>query len=132
MLYGIEAHDIDRVWPAVAHDIEESAKTSRGKFVAEDIYNELKGKTCQLWVWESATARGVFITQIHNYKRNRVCWIRIATGHNYQEWIAEVMQTIEAWAKENGCEAMELLARPGWTKILKDYEMTHIYLEKAL
>lgn len=132
MLYGIPSSDLDRVWPAVANDIEEAAKTSRGKFLAEDIYQELKDQTCQLWVWESESARGVFITQVHSYKRNKVCWIRIATGHNYQEWVSQVMRTIEEWAKEQGCDAMELLARPGWKRVLEDYETTHVYLEKAL
>jgi hypothetical protein len=132
MFHGILSTDIDRVWPIVQNNIEEAVKTARGKYTVEDLHQELKDRDCQLWIYRSPTARGVFVTQIHSYKRQKVCGIRIATGHNYQEWMDEGMSILEAWAKEQGCDAIELIARPGWSRILKGYDLTHVYLEKNL
>ena len=41
---------------------------------------------------------------------------------------------IEDFAKEEGCKMMELIARPGWQKVLNifDYKRTHVVLEKKI
>ena len=41
---------------------------------------------------------------------------------------------IEAWARAQGCAAMELIARPGWSRILRrhGYDITHVFCEKEL
>jgi hypothetical protein len=132
MLYGIPAAELPAVWPHVVRDIEEAANSSRGKYTADDMRGEIERGDCQLWIWHTETARAVVVTQIHSYRRLKCCWVRIATGHNYRECAAQVMQRIEAWAKENGCDAMELIARPGWSRVLDGYDMTHVYLEKRL
>lgn len=132
MLYGIQVGELPGVWPHVKADIDAASVTSRGKFTGDDVLSDLQKGDAQLWIWHTDTARAVLITQIVNYDRNKCCSIRIATGHNYPEWASVAIKRIEEWAKAQGCDAMELIARPGWKRILEGYEMTHIHLEKAL
>jgi hypothetical protein len=132
MLHGIQPAEINAVWEDVRALIEDACATNRGKYDAEDIRRGLLAGEDQLWIWKSPTAFAVGITRLANYPKQRVCTIRIVTGSNAAEWQAPAIDTIERWAKEKGCDAMELCARPGWERRLKGYDKTHVYLEKQL
>ncbi|RKP56359.1 hypothetical protein [Pararobbsia silviterrae] len=134
MLYGIQIAEIDAVWPEVRPWIEQACARNRGKYDADDILAGLLTGEDQLWIWKSPTAFAVGITRLANYPKQRVCTIRIVTGLNAAEWQDEAMATIERWAKENGCHAMELCARPGWARRMRShgFDMTHVYIEKKL
>lgn len=131
MITGITAPHVPEVWPQVVGLISAACETSRGKFDAADIYQMLVNRDAQLWLVKESDVGGVIVTQIVNYPHRKVCWIRICTGHGREECFHH-LKDIEAWAKEQGCGAMELIARPGWKKVLKDYECTHVVLEKDL
>lgn len=136
MLYAIPAHLVDEVWEEVRPWIAAACKTSRGKFDENDIRLGLLERDDQLWIWRSSAAFAVGVTRLVNYPKQTVCSIRIVTGRNRKEWERECIGGIEAWAKANGCAAMELQARPGWwrgfLRLLGGYEMTHLYVEKRL
>ncbi|MEM5294247.1 hypothetical protein VSR82_07875 [Burkholderia sp. JPY481] len=134
MLYGIQPTEINAVWEEVRPWIEAACRRNRGKYDAEDIRAGLLTGEDQLWIWKSPTAFAVGITRLANYPKQRVCTLRIVTGRNAAEWEGEAMETIERWAKANGCHAMELCARPGWWRRLRTrgFENTHLYLEKSL
>ena len=134
MLYGIQRHEIDVVWGEVRPWIEAACKRSRGKFDEYDIKAGLLSGDDQLWIWKTATAFAVGISRIADYPKQRVCTLRIVTGRNMGEWIRPCLETIEKWAKANGCNALEFQARPGWERFLRTqgYEKTHVYIEKAI
>jgi hypothetical protein len=132
MLYGIPAHVVDDVWDEVRPWIAAACKRSRGKFDENDIRIGLLERDDQLWIWRTETAYAVGVTRIVVHPKKKVCAIRLVTGRNRREWEKECIARIESWAKSQGCEAMELQARPGWKSVLPDYDMTHIVLEKRL
>jgi hypothetical protein len=136
MLYGIQPLQIDEVWDEVRPWIAAACNTSRGKFDADDIRIGLLTGEDQLWIWRTDTAYAVGITRITNYPQQKVCQLRIVTGRNRAEWQVPCIETIERWAKANGCAAMELQARPGWwrgfLRGVLGYDMTHVYCEKRL
>lgn len=132
MLYGIPAHQVDEVWHEVRPWIDAACKTSRGKFDADDIRLGLLQRDDQLWIWRTPTSYAVGVTRILIYPKQKVCSVRIATGRNRQEWQKECIAQLEAWAKSQGCDGMELQARPGWEKALPGYDKTHVYLERKL
>jgi hypothetical protein len=134
MLYGIQPAEINAVWEDVRALIEDACETTRGKFDAQDIKAGLLTGEDQLWIWRTATAFAVGITRLANYPKQRVCTLRIVTGNNVDEWYLPCLETIERWAKANGCQAMEFQARPGWERFIRPlgYDKTHVYLEKSL
>ena len=132
MLYGIPYTSIDDVWHEVRPWIEAACSRSRGKFDADDIRIGLLERDVQLWIWRTPTAYAVGVTRITKYPKQTVCTIRICTGRNRHEWQKECIAQLEAWAKSQGCDAMELQARPGWEKALPGYDKTHVYLERKL
>ena len=134
MLYGIPAHLVDEVWDEVRPWIAAACKTSRGKFDENDIRIGCLEREDQLWIWRTETAFAVGITRIVNYPKKSVCSLRIVTGRNMKEWYLPCLETIEKWAKANGCHAMEFQARPGWERMIRPlgYDKTHLYLEREI
>ena len=55
------------------------------------------------------------------------------TGRQRHKW-QYLIKDIEKFAQEEKCSVMELIARPGWQKILSQfgYKRTHVVLEKQI
>jgi hypothetical protein len=135
-LVGIPPEDVDRVWPLIENRIEEACLTSRGKEKAFDIRRSARYGEKQIWVVWDADAKDVLaavVTEIAIYPRKKICHIQICVGAERERWQHHI-QIIEGWAREKGCNGMSLVARPGWSRILKryGYDMTHHLVEKDL
>ena len=135
-LVGIPPENVDQVWPLIEDRIEEACLTSRGKEKAFDIRRSARYGEKQIWVVWDEPAKDVLaavVTEIATYPRKKVCHIQICVGAERERW-QHHLQIIEAWAKENGCQGMSLVARPGWSRILKryGYDTTHHLVEKDL
>ena len=64
-------------------------------------------------------------------KKSYIClWLQVRIDNNGKNLIVK----IENFAIDQGCDCMELIARPGWQKILDkhNYFRTHVVLEKNL
>ena len=55
------------------------------------------------------------------------------TGKQRNKW-QHLVKVIEDFAKENKCQMLELIARPGWQKVMNNfgYKRTHVVLEKQI
>lgn len=93
--------------------------------------NLLKGDW-QLWVVWDGTVRAIVITELYkDVSGMKCCMIRVCTGNGAKDW-SHLIGFIEDWARGQGCERLDMLARKGWAKRLPDYHLTHIMLEKVL
>ncbi|HJQ13039.1 MAG TPA: hypothetical protein VJ840_18550 [Gemmatimonadaceae bacterium] len=133
-LYGIAPEQVDAVWPKVAKWLDGSAESTRGKYTADDIKDGILSGHAQLWLYDSPTAFGVLVTVIAEYPQNRCCVIKIGTGENAEEWWDLALTRLEDFGRHAGCDAMEILCRPGWVKRFKSrgYDYTHAIMEKRL
>jgi hypothetical protein len=93
----------------------------------------LKSRDLQLWLAWDGTVMALAVTELVRHPRKLCCRIRICTGRERRAW-QSFLAVLEAWAKAQGCAAMELIARPGWSRILAQhgYETTHLFCEKEL
>ena len=139
-LVSIPIEELDKVWSMVEKDIK-SALAYSGQLTDSDfVYETAKQGKFQVWVlWDKeqkiTTNKyfGVVVTELIKRKFGKVCHIYIMTGRQRHKW-QHLISKIENFAKEEGCEMMELIARPGWQKVLKifDYKRTHVVLEKEI
>ena len=91
----------------------------------------------QLWIlWDSKGEKdskyyGVVVTEIIQKPLLRSLNIKIMTGIYREKW-QHLIKHIEDFAWINKCDSLELIARPGWKKVLKPfgYKNTHVLLEK--
>jgi GNAT superfamily N-acetyltransferase len=132
MLVPVPSNLLPVYWPAVRPLIAQACEASRGKWTAEALRKEIEERNAQLWaIYKDEELQAVIVTSIENYPGKRVVTAPIVVGKDRGDWMQHFLE-IEDWARQNGCQAVELIARPGWARVLKDYELTHVKLEKDL
>lgn len=125
-------HVINAVYPR----IEAATAYSVGKYKGSDIIQKIASGNMQLWAIyedEEENLQGVAITEIAVYPQRKICRFLCATGENSDQWIGLIEQ-IETWALDNGCDGLQAECRPGWERLLKDfgYSKSHVILNKEL
>ena len=139
-LVNIPSSNLDDVWSLVKKDISEALSYSGNHTDAQFVYDCVKENKMQLWVvWDKDKPTtlekyyGVVVTEVVQRKLKRSCQIFIMTGKHRQKW-QHLISVLEDFAEEQECQQMELFARPGWQKILQNYnyKRTHVVLEKPI
>ena len=105
-----------------------------GEYALGDIRKSLLTGANQLWVVMLAgEVVGACVTEIIRYPKRKSCFVRFFSAEDglRESWL-DHLDIIEAWAKERGCDAVEVSGREGWKRVLKDYKLTHVVLRKAL
>ena len=137
---SVLAIDIEKFWPLVHFMIAESLKYS-GDFASPHyIKEELKGSRMQLFVvfgsddGEQQKVFGCLVTRITNQPNLRQLEGIILTGEKRELWQDDMVETIEHFAIQNSCKRLCMLARPGWSRIVKKYgwNVKHVELQKDL
>jgi hypothetical protein len=139
-LVQIPIQELEKVWGIVEKDIK-SALAYSGQLTDSDfVFDTLKEGKFQLWVlWDKKQSKavdkyfGVVVTEIIKRKFGKVCHIYIMTGKQRTKW-QHLITKVEDFAKQEDCKMMELIARPGWQRVLDDYgyKRTHVVLEKQI
>lgn len=124
----IPHEQIDEYWSYIAHWIGQACEFANGKYTTDSVLDMLHKKDAQLWVY-GTTAAG--ITQIIDYPCRRVAIVLFAGGKSL-DGFKESLEVVEGWARLNGCDAVEIIGRPAWQKVLPEYGLEHIYLVKNL
>ena len=139
-LVRIPAEQLDTVWSLIEKDIKDALAYSGNLTSSSFVLEKSKENKFQVWVlWDKdkKTTRekyfGVVVTEIIKRELGKVCHIYIMTGRQRNKW-QFLVKDIEQFAIDEDCLMMELIARPGWKRILNnfDYKMTHVVLEKKL
>ena len=136
----IPPKDINKVWVLAEKYVKDALSYSDDHHHSDHFKDLLiKGKL-QLWMIWNAKAEhykdklyGIIVSEIVQKSIKKVCHISIATGKNRRKW-QHLIEKLENFAKDQGCHCMELVARPGWEKILDkyNYKKTHVVLEKEI
>jgi len=136
-LVSIPNNLVNKVWIKVESDIQ-SAMDRSGNYATPNHFKEWCEKgLCQLWILWDKEAKdqyyGVVVTELNIRPLIKTCNIRIMVGKDRTEWQHHI-KIIEDFARKNKCDKMELIARPGWERILKhfNYSKSHVILDKFL
>ena len=139
-LVRIPIKELDKVWGLIEKDIRNALHYSSQLTDSEFVLQTAKDGKFQIWVlWDKSKPRpvekyfGVVVTELIKRKLGKVCHIYIMTGRQRHKW-QYLVKDIEQFAKDEGCQMMELIARPGWQKVLNNYgyNRTHVVLEKKI
>lgn len=132
-LWGVHRDDVDETWPLVRHFIDEALERG-GRHTPDEVYEDLMDGKAQLWVaWGSDPVEflGVMVTYIQRHPLSTILRIWLCVGKDRKRWVHH-LPVVEAWAKEQGCDAVVAVVRPGWEKVLTEYQKTHVTLEKTI
>lgn len=78
--------------------------------------------------WVSDDGKYYAITEILDTPARRIFHMVASCG----EFCRSLVDEAEAFAKANGCTLSITEGRPGWQRVLKDYKLTHVTIEKEL
>ena len=136
-LIYVPTKSVNEVWGLVKTDIANALNRSNGYALADHIKKWINEEKMQLWIlWDKEAAKeskyyGLVVTEIIQRPLQRCLNMRIMTGRHREKW-QHLIKHIEYFAWQNQCDLLELVARPGWKKILKPFGYTesHVLLEK--
>lgn len=125
---GIPANLVEHFWKVAEPYIKRALEHASGEFLPSDLKTFCKDRTIQLWlVNEGDKVIGAVTTEIVNYPRRRHCRVITLAGSNAKEWMSELDIILCAWAKQQGCDAIEAYVRKGFVPLLANYGMKHKY-----
>jgi len=129
--YIVEKHEINTVWNDVKDLI---AKTNDDVLNEKDVLEYLKAGHYILWIAtvtnSDAIVAAMTVEYVH-YPRHKMCRVVTIAGDRMSEWIGD-LNMLEDWALAQGCAYMDMYARRGWKKVLKEYKEDCILLRKKL
>ena len=130
----IPTNKVEQVWSFAVKDVADALARSNGYARAEHIKKEILDNKMQLWIlWDSETKEyyGVCVTEIIQRPLQRCLNIKIMTGRHRDKW-QHLIKHVEEFAWKNNCDLLELVARPGWKKVIKQYgyKESQVLLEK--
>jgi len=136
-LINVPTKSVNEVWGLVKTDIANALNRSNGYALADHIKKWIIEEKMQLWIlWDKEAAKeskyyGLVVTEIIQRPLQRCLNMKIMTGRHREKW-QHLIKHIEDFAWLNNCDSLELIARPGWKKVLKPfgYTETHVLLQK--
>lgn len=127
---GVAENEISLVWKDAAPLLEKALGEGE---TMEQVLAALMKSQAQLWIGADENELHVAcVTEIVKRGGTLYCNVWLTGGKGLNNWVY-FLDTIEAWAKEQGCDEMLIdRARPGWPRILNGYKTKTISLAKGL
>lgn len=130
-VYWVPRDRIDDAWPLVKDLLASGLRYSHGRINIEDLRALIDEGQVYLWV---AIKGGQIICaaalEFVQYPQKRACRLISVAGGTRNEWLHHRL-SIDQWARDNDCDTIELVGRPGWRKVLPDWKYS-VLLEKDL
>lgn len=92
----------------------------------QDVWQAITNKQAAFFPLE----KSAIVVEIVDYPQRATCRIWLAGGD--MEELIEAEKNICDWARELGCDSMEIIGRKGWERQLRDYKPTATVLVKDL
>ncbi len=132
VLQAIPPQHLGEVFPLIASLMESISERSKGRYSVPGMLERIACNEWQLWIVWDGSVRAIVGTELYrDVSGMKCCMIRFATGREAAGW-THLLSQIEAWARDEGCARMDMIARKGWAKHLPEYRMSHVFLEKDL
>ena len=108
-------------WPTLSEYLNKVLEHGQGESTLTDYLTKVLVGVAQCWgVIENGAIVGVGLTEFLQYSQHKTLHIIAFSGSNFEEQ-SKVFPTVEQFAKDNGCKAIEQWGRQGWAKVLPQY-----------
>lgn len=122
-LVPVLSKDCDFFWDEAKTFIEKIIPYCDGKYDVDSFRTAIKCCDMQLWLAKDAhfKVQGACITEIIVYPKSKRC-IVICLSANDINKVIEHFNPILSWARQNNCDAIEVMGRAGWCKKLNSFD----------
>ena len=108
-------------WPTLSRYLRKVFEHGQNESTLTDYLTKVLVGVAQCWgVIDNGTIVGVGLTEFLQYSQHKTLHIIAFSGSNFEEQ-SKVFPTVEQFAKDNGCKAIEQWGRRGWAKVLPQY-----------
>ena len=122
---------VHEAWPLVARFIRRAAERDDLSDLAR-IAQDLHTGAALLWLaWDGKAVHGAAVTQLDVANGRKFCTITVCGGRELKRWLS-LIGALERFAIEEGCTSVRIYGRRGWARVLPDYRLHSIVLEKEL
>ena len=113
---------LDIVWDDAEKLLTPAINTAGGKFNANDVKQGIESGMLTLWLVVDGTKPVAAITtRIIEYPGCRAMALDWIGGRRMKEWLPLAQETIERFARDNGCVHLEGYGRKAWGRWLERY-----------
>ena len=118
----VPAPYVPTLWNDVSDQLEKAVARSKGRWTMESLYNAIASERQHLWVAFNSDKiiDGVGTTEIIEYPGKRMLGVQFLGGKNFNNWVWDIIEKFDSWAKDNNCLGIEATARDGFWKWLQD------------
>lgn len=126
---------VPHAWPEALKYIRPAFERLSHRKDEAMLYSDIVGERKRLWVVaEGDKVRGFGVTHVYDDELRRVMAIEYAGGKDVAGQYSIVVEKLEEYAKDMGCQTVEIYGRRGWERALKNdgYAEKAIVLEKDI
>ena len=122
------------IWPHIEDQFVAVVKGTNGDVSFDVLFQKITHGELQLWaITNESRIYGFALTELMiNPGGVKQMAVHACTGTERVVWQDVMVETLEKFARSEGCKRIVVWARKGWQRILKDYKFTHVKLEKEL
>lgn len=124
ILTPVPMHLVPLAWPEVAPWLAAACARVASEYVPADLKAICeRGEAGLILIGLPGVAPvAAGIRQIRDHRNGkRSCWVLAVGGAQAGPW-RDVMRVIEADARSKACDTIEFVGRPGWARLLPDFE----------
>jgi hypothetical protein len=119
------------VWPHVAPLIARAMRRG-GLSAAADVARDLAAGTALLWLaWDGERILAAAVTALELVEGEKLCTIVACGGEGFARF-GPLIGGLERYARAEGCARMRICGRKGWVRLLPDYRVRRVIIEKQL
>lgn len=129
-LYSVFPHHVSQVWPDVHEFLSDAIQHCDGKWELIDVRRAIESKDMQLFVVMDGEVKAAVVTQFNQYPAKKVLTVVFLGGRDMERWL-HLIEELERWARDEGCDSMEVHGRSGWERVL-GWEKVSTVIRKKL
>jgi hypothetical protein len=125
---------IQTLWPDVQDQLAKAVARSKGRWTMEMLFTSIVNGQQHIWVAfdKDKKINGVGTTEIMVYPGKRMLSVTFLGGDKFNDWVWDMLDRFQDWAKDNECKGIEATARMGFWEWLKQdgFERSYVVYEK--
>ena len=119
------------IWPMVKEQLFAAVRRTDLSHTVDIERDVLEGDGLLWLVCDGRTIEAAGVTLLVRTDRHLVCLITALGGENMESWF-HLFSEVEDWARAEGAALIRIMGRPGWGRVLKNYHVSNVVLERAL
>jgi hypothetical protein len=129
-LVCVDPARVGELWPHVAAYIRRAMQRGQGDFAGTER-DVLAGRALLWLAHVEHHVLAAAVTQIAEDHAGKLCNLVACGGHDWDRF-GHLIGGIEKYARDEGCQAVEITGRKGWSRRLRDFSVKHVTLRKEL